>query len=57
MSAHIVAALFLFAVSAAIYVHGWYARGQSELDRHIAEALDVANTPDYEANIAARWIG
>ena len=50
----IAAAAVLFAASAVIYLVGWF--GRSDLDRHIAEALDVANTPDYEANIAARWV-
>lgn len=54
----IAAAAVLFVASVAIYVGvAWWRKGQADLDRHIAEALDVANTPDYDANVAARWIG
>jgi hypothetical protein len=58
MSPELASALIVGTGSVAIDVHGWNVRGQSDLDWHISEALDVANTrPDYEANVNARWIG
>lgn len=60
----IAAALVLFAavaIGAVFAVADWWSQAGRDLDRMVVDALDPIPpapwTPDYQANIDAKWVG